>query len=40
VPTWALAGGVVATLIIGSIAGIYPAMRAARLSPTMALATA
>jgi ABC-type antimicrobial peptide transport system permease subunit len=37
VPSWALAGGVAATLLIGTIAGIYPAMRAARLSPTVAL---
>jgi ABC-type antimicrobial peptide transport system permease subunit len=39
VPSWALVGGVGATLIIGTIAGIYPAMRAARLSPTVALTT-
>ncbi|MDN3356462.1 ABC transporter permease [Actinomadura sp. DC4] len=39
VPSWALAGGVAATLVIGTIAGIYPAMRAARLSPTVALTT-
>ena len=31
--------GIVATLVIGTIAGIYPAMRAARLSPTVALST-
>lgn len=37
VPSWALAGGVAATLLIGTVAGIYPAMRAARLSPTVAL---
>ncbi|MBC6459217.1 ABC transporter permease [Actinomadura sp. HBU206391] len=37
VPVWALGGGVAATLAIGTIAGIYPAMRAARLSPTVAL---
>ena len=40
VPTWALGGGIGATLLIGSIAGIYPAMRAARLSPTVALTNA
>lgn len=39
VPAWALAGGVVATLGIGSLAGLYPAIRASRLSPTEALAT-
>jgi putative ABC transport system permease protein len=30
--------GVAATLLIGTIAGAYPAMRAARLAPTTALA--
>lgn len=39
VPAWAMVGGVVATLVIGGIAGFYPAMRAARMSPTEALAT-
>ncbi|GAA3923919.1 ABC transporter permease [Actinomadura viridis] len=39
VPLWALAGALGATLAIGTVAGLYPAMRAARLSPTMALAT-
>jgi putative ABC transport system permease protein len=37
VPLWALAGGVVATVLIGAIAGLYPAVRAARLAPTEAL---
>ncbi|MBU2669514.1 ABC transporter permease [Actinoplanes bogorensis] len=38
VPLWALAGGVGATLVIGGVAGLYPAVRAARLAPTEALA--
>jgi putative ABC transport system permease protein len=37
VPPWAMAGGVAATLLIGGIAGLYPAIRAARLAPTEAL---
>ncbi|ALG13000.1 ABC transporter permease [Kibdelosporangium phytohabitans] len=39
VPVWASGGGVVATMVIGMIAGLYPAIRASRLSPTEALAT-
>jgi putative ABC transport system permease protein len=37
VPLWASAGGLLATLIIGATAGLYPAWRAARLPPTAAL---
>jgi putative ABC transport system permease protein len=37
-PIWASAGGLGATLVIGALAGVYPAARAARLSPTQALA--
>jgi putative ABC transport system permease protein len=37
VPYWASAGGVAATLVIGAVAGLYPAVRASRLSPTEAL---
>jgi putative ABC transport system permease protein len=40
VPLWVLAGGVGATVLIGAIAGLYPAIRAARLAPTDALAAA
>jgi putative ABC transport system permease protein len=38
VPAWALIGGVGATVVIGAVAGLYPAIRAARLAPTDALA--
>jgi putative ABC transport system permease protein len=38
VPAWVMLGGVGATLVIGGLAGLYPAVRAARLSPTEALA--
>jgi putative ABC transport system permease protein len=38
VPAQATGAALVATLVIGAVAGIYPAMRAARLSPTEALA--
>jgi putative ABC transport system permease protein len=40
VPLWALTGGVAATVVIGAVAGLYPAIRAARLAPTEALAAA
>ncbi|MEV6109610.1 ABC transporter permease [Streptomyces sp. NPDC051940] len=40
VPPWAMAGGFGATLVIGGLAGFYPALRAARLPPTEALAAA
>ncbi|GIF00337.1 ABC transporter permease [Paractinoplanes rishiriensis] len=40
VPLWAWAGGVCATVVIGAVAGWYPAIRAARLAPTEALAAA
>jgi putative ABC transport system permease protein len=38
-PAWALALAAVATVLVGAVAGAYPAVRAARLSPTAALAT-
>ena len=40
VPAWVLLGGVAATVVIGAVAGLYPAIRAARLAPTEALASA
>jgi putative ABC transport system permease protein len=36
-PWWALGGGFLATQLIGAVAGLYPAVRAARLPPTLAL---
>jgi putative ABC transport system permease protein len=39
VPLWAVAGGIGATVLIGVLAGLYPAVRASRLAPTEALAT-
>jgi len=39
IPTTAWAGGLAAALVIGAIAGLLPAIRAARLSPTEALRT-
>jgi putative ABC transport system permease protein len=38
VPVWASAAGIGSTLLIGMIAGMYPAVRASRLPPTQALA--
>jgi putative ABC transport system permease protein len=37
IPPQAWAGGLAATLLIGALAGLLPAIRAARLSPTQAL---
>ncbi len=37
VPPEALAGGLAAAVLIGAVAGCYPALRAARLAPTDAL---
>ncbi len=39
IPPVAIIGGIVAALLIGAVAGLYPAMRAARVSPTEALRT-
>jgi putative ABC transport system permease protein len=40
IPPQAWAGGLAAAVIIGGLAGLLPAIRAARLSPTQALVTA
>jgi putative ABC transport system permease protein len=40
IPPDAWAGGLGAAVLIGALAGLLPAMRAARLSPTQALRTA
>ncbi len=39
VPPIAMVGGMAAALVIGAVAGLYPAIRAARMSPTEALRT-
>jgi putative ABC transport system permease protein len=39
VPAWVAAGAITATLVIGGVAGLYPAMRAARVAPAEALAS-
>jgi putative ABC transport system permease protein len=39
IPYVGMAGGVVAAVLIGAAAGLYPAVRASRLSPTEALRT-
>jgi putative ABC transport system permease protein len=39
IPTTAWAGGLAAALVIGALAGLLPALRAARMSPTEALRT-
>jgi putative ABC transport system permease protein len=39
IPTLAWAGGLAAAILIGAVAGLLPAIRAARLSPTEALRT-
>jgi putative ABC transport system permease protein len=37
IPPEAIGGGLAAAMVIGAVAGIYPAIRAARMSPTEAL---
>ncbi|MGH2656619.1 MAG: ABC transporter permease [Actinomycetota bacterium] len=39
-PPWVLIGGTVVAVAVGTLAGLYPATRAARLSPTDALRSA
>lgn len=38
-PVWVLAGAAGATMVVGALAGAYPAARAARMPPTAALST-
>ena len=37
VPLWAIAGGLIASALIGLLAGLWPALRAARLDPSDAM---
>jgi putative ABC transport system permease protein len=39
VPVWIVVGGVLATIAIGAVAGLYPAVRAARTPPSVALSS-
>jgi putative ABC transport system permease protein len=39
-PAWVLGGAAGATVLVGALAGAYPAARAARMPPAAALATA
>jgi putative ABC transport system permease protein len=39
VPIWVAAGGIGSTVVIGGLAGWYPAARAAAVPPTSALAS-
>lgn len=38
-PVWVLGGTAAATIVVGALAGVHPAARAARMPPTAALAT-
>jgi putative ABC transport system permease protein len=38
-PLWILGGAAAATIVVGALAGAYPAARAARMSPTAALSS-
>ncbi|BCB75199.1 ABC transporter permease [Phytohabitans flavus] len=38
IPTTSVAGGVAGAILVGAVAGVYPSVRAARLTPTEALA--
>ena len=39
IPVYAIVGGILSSVLIGGVAGFYPAMRAASMSPTEALRT-
>jgi putative ABC transport system permease protein len=39
IPLWSVFGGIGGAILVGVLAGVYPAVRASRLTPTEALSS-